>query len=116
MARGRSGDDAADRRSPRSAGALLCPRSATAAEGRRWIGARDGSRSHGLLIAVHGARRSLPVYVMLSASLRTQSDFLNHPLWPAHRRRRLDAYRTALNNHVPAVAPEQPDADHRRRS
>ncbi len=42
----------------------------------------------------------LPVYVMISSSLRSQNDFLNHPLWfPTHPS--LAAYRVALNNHIP---------------
>ncbi|HEX5556544.1 MAG TPA: carbohydrate ABC transporter permease [Gaiellales bacterium] len=42
----------------------------------------------------------LPVYVMLSGSLRTQNDFLNHPLGlPTSPR--LSAYHAAINNHFP---------------
>ena len=52
----------------------------------------------------------LPVYVMLSGSLRTQSDFLNHPLGlPTSPR--LTAYHAAINNHFPQLAAQQPDAD-----
>ena len=42
----------------------------------------------------------LPVYVMISSSLRSQSDFLNHPLWPPTDPS-LSAYRVALDNHIP---------------
>jgi ABC-type glycerol-3-phosphate transport system permease component len=39
-----------------------------------------------------------PVYVMISASLRTQSDFLNHPFAPPLHPT-LDAYHVAIANH-----------------
>ncbi len=54
---------------------------------------------HAVLIAFTLAAL-LPVYVMLSSSVRTQNDFLNHPLgFPTHPT--FSAYRIALNNHFP---------------
>jgi ABC-type glycerol-3-phosphate transport system permease component len=54
---------------------------------------------HAILI-VFTLSALLPVYVMLSSSLRSQNDFLNHPLgFPTSPS--LSAYHTAVNNHFP---------------
>ena len=75
---------------------------------------RGGRLLRQLVLIAFTLSALLPVYVMLSGSLRTQSDFLNHPLGlPTSPR--LNAYHTAINNHFPQLAPEQPDPDHRVR-
>ncbi len=61
---------------------------------------RAGRLTRHAILILFTVMALLPVYVMISSSLRTQSDFLNHPLWPPTDPS-LSAYRVALNNHIP---------------
>jgi ABC-type glycerol-3-phosphate transport system permease component len=64
------------------------------------IAERAGRLARQLVLVAFTLSALLPVYVMLSGSLRTQNDFLNHPLGlPTSPR--LSAYHTAINNHFP---------------
>ena len=61
---------------------------------------RAGRLTRHAMLILFTVMALLPVYVMISSSLRSQSDFLNHPLG-LPTRSRLSAYQAAINNHIP---------------
>ena len=96
------GDAAPDRRHVAIAAAFLVVRAGlAAAEGGMILErARHGSCASVVLLAFTLVAL-LPVYVMLSAVVRTQGDFLDHPLGFADLAARWHGYRTALNDQFP---------------